>query len=144
MATSVGMRIVRGALLTTALAAPPLLAVAWALAGGKGVLGAASGLALAAAFLAVTAVVVEAVWRAFPDLVFAAVIGTFILKLTAVGLGVAALRDTTAFNRTAFVLAVLVGVCAYLAAEVVVVSRARIPYVEPGKAAGAGERKEVD
>jgi hypothetical protein len=53
----------------------------------------------------------------------------FALKMMVVGLLLFLLRDTTAFDHAAFALSVVVGACAYLAAEMRFALRARIPYV---------------
>jgi ATP synthase protein I len=122
-------RIVRGAVLATALVTPVALAVAGLAAGGRGVLGAAFGLALAAAFFSVTVLAVGAAGRIAPDLMLPAALIVFALKMMAVGLLLFLLKDATAFDHAAFALAVVLGACTYLAAEMRLALRARVPYV---------------
>jgi len=123
------VRMARGATLATAAAAPPALGLAWLLAGGPGVLGAAFGLALAVAFFSATLLAVGAAGRVSPELMVPAALITFAVKMAAIGMLLFLLRDTTAFDREAFALALVAGTCIYLAAEIRFAVRARIPYV---------------
>jgi len=128
------VRMARGATLATALATPVVLAVAFLAAGGKGVLGAVFGLALAVAFFSATLLAVGGAGRVSTDLMVPAALLTFIVKMAAIGMLLFLLRDTTAFDREAFALSLVAGTCVYLAAEIRFAMRARIPYVE-----GSGE-----
>ena len=122
-------RTARGAALATAAAAPLALALAWWAAGTKGVLGAAFGLALAVAFFSATLLAVGAAGRVQPELMLPAAVVTFAVKMTVIGLLLFLLRDTTAFDRAAFALALVAGTVIYLAAEIRFAMRARVPYV---------------
>jgi ATP synthase protein I len=119
----------RAATLATAAAAPFALGLAWYLAGWHGVLGAAFGLALAAGFFSATLLAVGAAGRVQPELMLPAAVLTFAVKMIAIGLLLFLLRDTTAFDRQAFALALVAGTVVYLAAEIRFAVRARIPYV---------------
>lgn len=119
----------RVAALATAAAAPVVLGLAWWAAGSKGVLGAAFGLALAVAFFSATLLAVGAAGRVQPDLMLPAAVVTFLFKMTVIGLLLFLLRDTTAFDREAFALALVAGTVVYLAAEIRFAMKARIPYV---------------
>jgi ATP synthase protein I len=123
------VRIVRGAVLATALVTPVALAVAWLAVGGKGVLGVVIGLALAAAFFSVTVLAVGAAGRIEPDLMLPVALIVFALKMMVVGLLLFLLRDVTAFDHAAFALAVVLGACTYMAAEMRLALRSRVPYV---------------
>ena len=123
------VRMARGAALATAAAAPVALGLAWWAAGSKGVLGAAFGLALAIAFFSATLLAVGAAGRVQPELMLPAAVLTFAFKMTVIGLLLFLLRDTTAFDREAFALALVAGTVVYLAAEIRFAMRARIPYV---------------
>jgi ATP synthase protein I len=123
------VRMARMAALATAAAAPVVLGLAWWAAGSKGVLGAAFGLALAVAFFSATLLAVGAAGRVQPDLMLPAAVVTFLFKMTVIGLLLFLLRDTTAFDREAFALALVAGTVIYLAAEIRFAMRARIPYV---------------
>jgi len=123
------VRMARGATLATAAATPVVLAVAFFAAGGRGVLGAAFGLALAVGFFSATLLAVGAAGRVSTDLMLPAALLTFTVKMVAIGMLLFLLRDTTAFDRAAFALSLVVGTCVYLAAEIRFALRARIPYV---------------
>ena len=115
----------RGAALATALASPVVLALAWLAAGGRGLLGAAFGLALAVAFFSATLLAVGAAGRASPDLMVPAALLIFGVKMAVIGMLLFLLRDTTAFDRAAFALSLVAGTCVYLAAEIRFAVRAR-------------------
>ncbi|HEU4397218.1 MAG TPA: hypothetical protein VFU54_05185 [Actinomycetota bacterium] len=123
------VRMARGATLATAAATPVVLAVAFFAAGGRGVLGAAFGLALAVGFFSATLLAVGAAGRVSTDLMLPAALLTFTVKMVAIGMLLFLLRDTTAFDRSAFALSLVAGTCVYLAAEIRFALRARIPYV---------------
>jgi ATP synthase protein I len=123
------VRMARVAALATAAAAPVVLGLAWWAAGSKGVLGAAFGLALAVAFFSATLLAVGAAGRVQPDLMLPAAVVTFLFKMTVIGLLLFLLRDTTAFDREAFALALVAGTVVYLAAEIRFAVKARVPYV---------------
>ena len=123
------VRMARGAALATAAAAPVALGLAWWAAGSKGLLGAAFGLALAVAFFSATLLAVGAAGRVQPELMLPAAVLTFAFKMTVIGLLLFLLRDTTAFDREAFALALVAGTVIYLAAEIRFALKARVPYV---------------
>jgi ATP synthase protein I len=134
------VRIVRAGVLTTAAVGVVVVVVAGALAGAKGVWGALLGTALAMAFFAVTIVVVSVAARIANVLMFPAALGTYVLKVIGIGVALYFLRHTTAFDRTAFALATMIGACVFLVAELRIVLRARIPYVttpEEDRASGS-------
>ncbi len=123
------VRIVRGAVLATASVGVVVVVVAGLLAGWPGVYGALLGTGLAVAFFAVTLVVVSAAGRIADELMLPAALGTYVVKVIGTGSALFLLRDTTAFDRTAFALAAVTGACVFLVAELRVASRARTPYV---------------
>jgi ATP synthase protein I len=123
------VRMARGAALATVAAAPVALGLAWYFAGSKGLLGAAFGLALAVAFFSATLLAVGAAGRVQPELMLPAAVVTFAFKMTVIGLLLFLLRNTTAFDRPAFALALVAGTVIYLAAEIRFAMRARVPYV---------------
>jgi ATP synthase protein I len=91
--------------------------------------GPAVSLALAVAFFSATLLAVGAAGRVQPELMLPAAVVTFAFKMTVIGLLLFLLRDTTAFDREAFALALVAGTVIYLAAEIRFAMRARIPYV---------------
>jgi ATP synthase protein I len=123
------VRMARGAALAAAAAAPVVLGLAWYAAGSKGLLGAAFGLLLAVAFFSATLLAVGAAGRVQPELMLPAAVVTFAFKMTVIALLLFLLRDTTAFDREAFAVALVAGTVVYLAAEIRFAMRARVPYV---------------
>ena len=123
------LRMARGAVLASAVAAPVVLGLAWYVVGAKGLLGAAFGLLLAVAFFSVTLLAVGAAGRVQPELMLPAALVTFAFKMTVIALLLFLLRDTTAFDRAWFALALVAGTVVYLAAEIRFAMRARVPYV---------------
>ncbi len=119
----------RGAALAPAAVSPVALGLAWYAAGSKGRLGAAFGLVLAVAFFSATLLAVGAAGRVQPELMLPAAVITFAFKMTVIGLLLFLLRDTTAFDREAFALALVAGTVSYLAAEIRFAMRAWVPYV---------------
>ena len=122
-------RIVRGAVLATTAVGVVVVAVAGLLAGWSGAIGALLGTGLAMAFFAVTIVVVSVAARIANELMLPAALGTYLLKIIGIGLALLLLRDTTAFDRTAFALATVIGACAFLVAELRIALRSRTLYV---------------
>jgi ATP synthase protein I len=104
------VRMARGAALATAAAAPVALA-------------------LAVAFFSATLLAVGAAGRVQPELMLPAAVLTFAFKMTVIGLLLFLLRDTTAFDKEAFALALVAGTVVYLAAEIRFAMRAKVPYV---------------
>ena len=98
---------------------------------------AAFGLALAVAFFSATLLAVGAAGRVQPDLMLPAAVVTFLFKMTVIGLLLFLLRDTTAFDREAFALALVAGTVVYLAAEIRFAVKARVPCVTDEKRAGS-------
>jgi ATP synthase protein I len=123
------VRIVRGAVLATVLAAPVAVLLGWLAAGGRGGLGAGLGILLAAAFFSVTVIAVDAAGRVSPQLMMPAALGVYLVKLIVLLVGLVLLRGVTVLDRTSFGLAVVAGTCVYLVAEVRMALKARIPYV---------------
>jgi ATP synthase protein I len=123
------VRIVRAGVLTTAAAGVPVVLGAGLLGGWKGLDGALLGTLLAMAFFAITIVVVSVAARIANELMLPAALGTYLLKLVGIGLALFLLRDTTAFNRTAFALATVIGAGVFMVAELRFALRARTPYV---------------
>ena len=123
------VRMARGAALATAVVAPVVLGLAWWAAGPKGLLGAAFGLLLAVAFFSATLVGVGAAGRVQPELMLPAAVIIFAFKMVVIGLLLFLFRDTTAFDKEAFALALVAGTVVYLTAEIRFAMRARIPYV---------------
>ncbi|MDN3351768.1 hypothetical protein [Actinomadura sp. DC4] len=129
---STDARILRGAAIPTGLAGLIAIVAGLLIAGGKGALGAAIGVALVLIFFTLGMLVVSYVTRLSQQLVMAAGLMGFLVKLVAVFALVAALNHVTVWNAHAFGWTVLALTIVWLAAEVNATINAKTPYVETG------------
>lgn len=129
---STDARILRGAAIPTALAGVVAILAGLLIAGGKGALGSAIGVALVLVFFTLGMLVVSYVSRLSQQLVMAAGLFGYLVKLVAVFALVAALNHVTVWNAHAFGWTVLSLTIVWLAAEVNATINAKTPYVEPG------------
>jgi ATP synthase protein I len=130
---STDARILRGAAIPTALAGVVAVLAGLLIAGGKGALGSAIGVALVLVFFTLGMLVVSYVSRLSQQLVMAAGLFGYLVKLVAVFALVAALNHVTVWNARAFGWTVLSLTIVWLAAEVNATINAKTPYVEPGR-----------
>lgn len=133
---STDARILRGAAIPTGLAGIVAIAVGLLAAGGKGALGSAIGVALVLVFFTLGMLVVSYVTRLSQQLVMAAGLFGYLVKLIAVFALVVSLNHVTVWNAHAFGWTVLSLTIVWLAAEVNATMNARSPYVEPGNTPG--------
>jgi ATP synthase protein I len=129
---STDARILRGAVIPTSLAALGAIVVALLIAGGKGALGSAIGAALVLVFFTLGMLVVSYVTRLSQQLVMAAGLLGYLIKLIAVFALVAALNHVTVWNARAFGWTVLGLTVVWLAAEVNATINARTLHADPG------------
>jgi ATP synthase protein I len=130
---SIDARILRGAVIPTGLAGLVAIIAGLLIAGGKGALGAAIGVALVLVFFTLGMLVVSYVSRLSQQLVMAAGLLGYLIKLVAVFALVASLNHVTAWNAHVFGWTVLALTVVWLAAEVNATINARNPYVESGQ-----------
>jgi ATP synthase protein I len=124
-------RIARRSAVTAAVVAV-IMAVLFALLGGsKGLIGAAIGVAVVAAFFGISIAVVARAARVSPQAMMAAAVGSYIVKILLLLVFLGATQNTTAFNPKAFGLTALACILAYTAAQVVWSMRLKMLYVEP-------------
>jgi ATP synthase protein I len=126
-------RILRGAAIPTGLAGLVAILAGLLIAGGKGALGSAIGVALVLVFFTLGMLVVSYVSRLSQQLVMAAGLLGYLVKLVAVFALVAALNRVTLWDAHAFGWTVLGLTIVWLAAEVNATINARTPYVDPGR-----------
>lgn len=103
----------------------------WALDGTPGLWGALLGAAIGGTFVLLTAIVVIATARTSPQVTGAVLLGTWLLKLIAAIVAVAALKPLDFYSRRAFALTIVVAMVVVLASETIAILRTRAPYVEP-------------
>jgi ATP synthase protein I len=124
-------RIARRSALVTAVAAVIMAAVSLGIGGAKGLLGAVLGIALVAIFFAISVFAVGRAARISPQAMMVTAMVTYIVKILALLVFVAAFGNTTAFNGRLFGLTALACVLAWTLAQVVWSMRLKFLYVEP-------------
>jgi ATP synthase protein I len=128
-----GPSALRAGLAATAAVGAVVAVVAVAVAGGGGLAGAALGTAVVGAFFAASKVAVGLVARRAPALLLPAALGTYLVKILALGILLVSLRDTAASTLDVRWLAwsVLAGVVGWMAAEVWVATHTRVAFYDP-------------
>jgi ATP synthase protein I len=124
-------QIVRRSALVTAAAAVVMAAVAGGVAGGKGLLGAALGVALVAVFFAISVVAISRAARVSPQAMMITALVTYVVKIVLLLIFVAKLGSTTAFNPRLFGLTALVCILAWSLSQVFWSMKLKFLYVEP-------------
>src|SRR5580658_2026770 len=124
-------RIARRSALVTAVAAVIMAAVSLGIGGGKGLLGAVLGVALVAIFFAISVFAIGRAARISPQAMMITAMVTYIVKILALLVFVAALGSTTVFNARLFGLTALACVLTWCLAQVVWSMRLKFLYVEP-------------
>jgi ATP synthase protein I len=134
---STDARILRGAAIPTTLAGLVAIIASLLLAGGRGAFGSAVGAALVLVFFTLGMLVVSYVTKMSQQLVMAAALFGYLVKLGAVFILVTALSHVTIWSAHAFGWTVLSLTIVWLAAEVNATVSARTPYVD--SAGGSGD-----
>lgn len=124
-------RVLRVAVLAGLVALPVAALLGWLLGGAAGAWGALIGMAIAVGFLLVTVAVALLTARMDASTLGIVVMGSWLVKVALLMVVLGVLRGETFYSRPALLLALLVGVTGTLLLEGVVVTRTRVPYVEP-------------
>jgi ATP synthase protein I len=124
-------RIARRSAATAAIVAAVAIVLAAVIAGGKGLIGAAIGVAIVALFFGISVVAVGRAARISPQAMMATALGTFIVKILLLLVFVGEFQNTTVFNPKAFGLTALACILAYTGAQVMWSMRLKALYVEP-------------
>ncbi len=124
-------RIVRRSAVVAAIAAIVMATLGAVLGGSKGLIGAAIGVGVVAAFFGISVFVVSRAARVSPQAMMVAALGTYLVKILILIVIFGRLQNTTAFNPRAFGLTVLVCVLVYSAAQVIWSMRLKMLYVDP-------------
>jgi hypothetical protein len=119
-----------GALVLLMVAVP----VGWAIAGTAGIWGAVLGVTVPVLFLGITAAVALLTARLAPSMLGLAVLGSWLLKIVVLLAVLIALDGRDFYARGVFFVAFLLGTAGFLVVEALVVTRTRVPYVEPSDA----------
>ena len=124
-------RIVRRSAAVAAIAAAVMIALAAGLAGSKGLVGAAIGAGIVAAFFAISVIVVGRAARVSPQAMMVAALSTYLVKIVILLILVGQFQNSAAFNPRMFGMTAIVCVLAYSAAQVVWSMRLKALYVDP-------------
>ncbi len=125
--------IIRRSALLTAPVALLMLVLGAVLGGGKGLLGAALGVALVVVFFGISVLVVGRAARVSPQAMMGAALATYLVKILVLLILVGRFQDSTAFNPRLFGLTAIVCVLAYSAAQIGWSMRLKMLYVEPDR-----------
>ncbi|RKT15897.1 ATP synthase protein I [Streptomyces sp. 1114.5] len=100
-------RILRGAAIPTAVAGIIAMAISYAVAQGKGLLGALFGAVLVMAFFSFGQVALDRLTRSNPQMMMAAGLLVYTTQILLVGIVLAVFKNTELFNRQAFAFTLL-------------------------------------
>lgn len=100
--------------------------------GKDGLIGALVATVLVLVFFAAGNLVLNWALRAHPQVALSIALLTYVVKIGVLFLLIIAFADTTLFNTKVFALVVVLCTITWTLAEVVLWSRARVLYVEPG------------
>jgi ATP synthase protein I len=123
--------IVRRAGALTAIAAAITVAVSAALVGTKGLIGALIGVAIVTVFFGISVLVVGRAARVSPQVMMAAAMVTYVVKIVALAVVVSSLNGTTAFSTRALGFTAIVCILVWSATQVITTMKLKMLYVEP-------------
>lgn len=123
-------RVVRRSSAVTAAVAVVAVAVCAALGGAKGVYGALIGVAVVAVFFGISVVVVGRAAKISPQVMMAAALGSYVVKIIGFMIVLIALQKSTAFSDRMLGFTALACILAWSGTQVVTALRLRLPYVE--------------
>jgi ATP synthase protein I len=124
-------QILRGAAIPTAVVGVLLLVMGGMVAGTKGVIGAALGVVLVAAFFTAGLVVIGWASKINPMMMMNVALFTYLVKIALLFVLLMMFQDTKAFDTKVFALSLLVSTLVWIGAEVRAFSRLKILYVDP-------------
>jgi ATP synthase protein I len=130
MMATYGRVVRRSAALTGAVAAV-CVAICAALGGAKGLYGALIGVAIVTAFFGISVLVVGRAAKISPQVMMAAAMISYVVKIIGFAIVVILLGKSTAFNGRMLGFTAIICILAWTAAEVVTAIKLRLPYVEP-------------
>lgn len=124
-------RVVRRSAALTGVVAAVCVAVCAALGGAKGLYGALIGVAIVTAFFGISVLVVGRAAKISPQVMMAAAMISYVVKIIGFAIVVILLGKSTAFNGRMLGFTAIICILAWTAAEVVTAIKLRLPYVEP-------------
>jgi hypothetical protein len=117
--------------LASLVALPVAALLGYLVAGVPGFWGALIGMAIPICFFAITAATALLTARLGPTALGAAVLGGWLAKIVLLLVVLVVLRGADFYDRMVLFVALLIGTAGSLIAEAVIVTRTRVPYVEP-------------
>ena len=130
MMATYGRVVRRSAALTGAVAAVCVVVCA-ALGGAKGLYGALIGVAIVTAFFGISVLVVGRAAKISPQVMMAAAMISYVVKIIGFAIVVILLGKSTAFDGRMLGFTAIICILAWTAAEVVTAIKLRLPYVDP-------------
>jgi ATP synthase protein I len=124
-------RVVRRSAALTSVVAAVCVAVSAALGGAKGLYGALIGIAVVTAFFGISVLVVGRAARISPQVMMAAAMISYVLKIIGFAIVMIVLGKSAAFNGHSLGFTALACILAWAAAEVVTTIRLKVLYVDP-------------
>lgn len=124
-------RVIRRSAAITAAVAAAVIGVCAALGGVKGVLGALIGVGIVTVFFGISVLAVGKAAKVSPQVMMATAVGTYIVKIIALGVVLVLLQNSTAFSARALGLTALVCILVWSGAQVVNTVKLKVLYVDP-------------
>lgn len=124
-------RVVRWSVALTSVVAAVAVAICAALGGARGAYGALIGVAVVAAFFAISIIVVGRAARISPMAMMVAALGTFLAKIIAFMVVLSILSHVRSFDARDLGFTALACILAWSAAQVVTSLKLKMLYVEP-------------
>ena len=125
--------ILRRSAMLTAPVALLMIVLGAVLGGTKGLLGAALGVGVVIAFFGISVLVVGRAAKVSPQVMMAAAVATYLVKIIVLLVLVGTFLNSAAFNGRLFGLTIIVCVLAYSAAQMIWSMRLKMLYVEPDR-----------
>ncbi|MFI6319917.1 hypothetical protein ACIBG8_20445 [Nonomuraea sp. NPDC050556] len=134
------VRVLKSAALPTLVVGAVAIIVSFLVAGPKGALGAAVGTLLVGVFFSISVIVVSYAARVSPQMMAAAAMVSYLVKVVVIMVMLAKFGDTTMWNSKAFAWSVVVCTIVWTGAEVRAFMKTKMLYVDPdAKVPGHGD-----
>ena len=129
--TAIYGRVVRRSAALTSAVAVVMVALCAAFGGARGVIGALIGVAVVAVFFGISVVVVGRAARISPQVMMAAALGSYVVKIIAFMIVLIALQKSTAFSDRMLGFTALACILAWSATQIVTTLKLKVLYVDP-------------
>jgi ATP synthase protein I len=123
-------RVVKRSAALTAVVAAIMVGVSAPIAGGKGVFGALIGAGIVTVFFGISVVVVGRAARVSPQVMMAAALASYVVKIIAFMVVLIVLQKSTGFSDRTLGFTALACILTWSVAQVVTAVRLKLPYVD--------------